>query len=251
MLVANFEMKTFNALVVRASSLLLEDIAGYTGASLISDSTGVNFQNFTREDLGLCKKIVSNANKTLFIGNGLSHKEYAKELQVKAEGEPNIYTQKNIQQRVDKLQGGIAVLRIGASTDFDREYLKYKAEDAVKAVQSALAEGIVEGGGIALWKIAQEINPKTIGEEILKKSLTAPLKKIIENADKDYAEIVIKMPKGMGYDAKKDKYVDMLKVGIIDPSKVERCALENAISASATFITTGTLITDINEKTRD
>lgn len=251
MFVQNFEMKTFGALVIRATSLLLEDIAGYTGATVISNSTGVNFQNFKREHLGFAKKVVSDANKTLFIGNGFSHKQYIKELQVKTNGEPNMWTQKNMQSRVDKLSGGIAVLKIGASTDFEREYLKYKAEDAVKAVQSALEEGIVEGGGMALYRIGKALNPKTVGEEIIKKALTSPLKKIIENTGQDYTEIITNMPEGLGYDAKNNTYVDMIKVGIIDPHKVTRCALENAVSASSTFITTkGYLITDVPEKPR-
>lgn len=251
MLVQNFEMKTFNALVIRATSLFLEDIAGYTGAKLISNSTGLGFQNFKREYLGFAKKIVSDANKTLFLGNGFSHKQYVKELTAKMEGEPNIYTQENMKKRVAKLSGGIAVLKIGASTDTEREPIKDKAEDAVKATQAALAEGIVEGGGMALYRIASEMKPKTIGEEILKKSLTAPLRKIIQNAGKDYAEVIKNMPDGLGYDAKNDKYVNMMEVGIIDPIKVERCALENSISAVSKFITVFLTIVDAKEDKKE
>lgn len=242
--VRSFEMKTFNALVIRANSMLLDDIAGYTGSTIISNSTGVSFQNFKREHLGFCKKIISDANKTLFIGDGKRHLEYADALAVKAEGEPNMYTQKNIQTRVAKLRGGIAVLRIGASTDTEREPLKDKAEDAVKATQAALAEGIVEGGGITLYRLASELTPKTVGEEILKKALTAPLKQIVENCDKDYAEIIKNMPDGLGYDAKEDRYVPMLSHGIIDPVKVTRCALENSVSAISKFMTVFLTITD-------
>lgn len=126
MFVQNFEMKTFNALVIRATSLLLEDIAGYTGATIISNATGVNFQNFRRHHLGFAKKVESDAHKTLFIGNGESHKQYAKELEAKADGEPNMYTQENMKKRVAKITGGIAVLRIGAPTDYEREYKKTK-----------------------------------------------------------------------------------------------------------------------------
>ncbi len=248
MFVQNFEMKTFNALVIRATSLLLEDIAGYTGAKLISNSTGINFQNFKREHLGYCKKITCEANKTQFIGNGFSHKQYVKELEAKADTEPNIYTQKNMRQRVANLKGGIAVLRIGAPTDTEREPLKDKAEDAVKATQAALAEGIVEGGGMALYRIASDLKPKTVGEEILKRALTAPLRKIIENGGKDYAEVIKNMPDGMGYDAKEEKYVDMMANGIVDPLKVERCALENAVSAISKFITVFVTISDSNVK---
>lgn len=248
MFVQNFEMKTFNALVIRASSLLLEDIAGYTGATIISNSTGINFQNFKREHLGFARKVVSDANKTLFIGNGVSHKQYAKELEAKAEGEPNMYTKKNMEKRVAKILGGIAVLRIGAPTDYEREYKKPKAEDAVRAVKGALEEGIVEGGGMTLWRLAQEIEPKTIGDAVLKKALTAPLQWIIKNAGKDYTETLLKMPEGMGYNAKTHTYEDLIKTGIIDPVKVTRCALENAISSVGIFITTGAFIIDSPKK---
>jgi len=245
--VASNQVGTFKSVVIRATSLLLEDIAGATGAKLISNSTGINFQNFQKEHLGYAKKVVCDANKTLFIGDGVQAKAYADELEWKAETEPNMYTARNIKQRVARLRGGIAQLRIGASTDFEREYLKDKAVDAVKAVQSALEEGIVEGGGITLYRIANEMKAKTIGEEILKKSLTAPIRKIIENSGKDYTEVIKNLPEGMGYDVKNDKYVDMLKEGIIDPAKVERCALENAVSSAGTFITTTAVITDYVE----
>ena len=248
-LAMNNQMGTFKSVVIRASSLLLEDIAGYVGAKTISSANGISFQTFTKDDLGYAKKVVSDANKTLFIGNGFSHKEYVKELQSKADGEPNMYTQKNMQQRVAKLSGGVAVLRIGASTDFDRDYLKYKAEDAVKAVQSALEEGIVEGGGMTFFRIANELKAKTVGEKILKKVLKAPLRKIIENADEDYAEIITNLPDKLGYNANTNTYVDMIKSGIIDPSKVERCALENAVSAASTFITTNCFIVDYVKET--
>ena len=248
MLVVNNNMGNFKSLVIRASSLLLEDIAGATGAQTISNHTGISFANFEKEYLGYAKKVVCDANKTLFIGDGIASKRYAKDLEAKANTEPNMYTARNMKQRVAKLNGGIAVLRIGASTDFDREYLKFKAEDAVKATLAALEEGIVEGGGMTLWRIANNIKANTIGEEILKKALTAPLRKIIENAGKDYAEIIKDLPEGKGYDAKNDCYVDMIKEGIIDPAKVERCAIENSVSAASQFITTGAVITEYEDK---
>lgn len=251
MFVQNFEMKTFNFLVIRATSLLLEDIAGYTGATLISNTTGVNFQNFKREHLGFCKKIVSDANKTLFIGNGFSHKQYAKELRAKADGEPNMYTKENIEKRASKIEGGIAVLRIGASTDFEREYKKPKAEDAIRAVKGALEEGVTEGGGMTLWRVAQSMKPKTVGEEVLKKALVAPLQWIIKNAGKDYAEIVMNLPEGQGYNAKTNKYENLFEAGIQDPTKVERCVVENTVSAVGMFITTKAVIVDYVEPKTD
>lgn len=246
--VQNFEMKTFNVLVIRATGLLLEDIAGYTGATIISNSTGVTFQNFKRSHLGFAKKVESSAHKTLFIGNGTSHRQYAKQLEAKAEGEPNMYTKQNIEKRLAKVTGGIAVLRIGAPTDFEREYKKPKAEDAVRAVKGALEEGVIEGGGMTLWRVSQAMRPKTVGEEILKNALTSPLRWIIRNAGMDYTDVILNMPEGKGFNAYTRGYENLIESGVIDPTKVERCALENAISSVGIFITTNSVIIDAEEE---
>lgn len=247
MYVMNKNMGLFNALLIRAQGVVIRDIAGVVGATPVSDGTGVTFKDLAYEHLGFVKKIVADANKTIFLGDGKSAKDWANKLESQANSEPNMYIAKSMKQRVAKLRGGIAVLRIGSPTDQERGYLKDKAEDAVKATIAALEEGIVEGGGMTLWRIAQDIKPKTIGEDILKIAMTAPLRKIIENAGKDYTEVIVNMPKGFGYDAKWDTYGDMIKMGIIDPAKVERCALENAVSAASTFISTFCFITDIKE----
>lgn len=238
-------MGGFNGLVIRASDWLLQDIEGATGAKAISERTGVTPQNFKKEYLGIAKKVVCTANTTLFTTDGGASKRYASLLEMQAENDPNQYSAKKTKERVAKLRGGIAVLRIGASTDFERDYLRLKAEDSVKAVQAALSEGIVEGGGMCLWRLAQNLTPKTVGEEILKKSMQSPLRKIIENAGKDYTQIIVGLPEGQGYNAKADKYQNLIESGIIDPTKVERCALENAISATSIFITTSAVITDV------
>lgn len=247
MLAANKMMGNFNSLVIRATGLLLNDIAGVVGAKLISDSTGISFQNFAIDSLGRAKKVVSDANKTLFIGDEKSTKEYADKLEAQTESEPNLYTQKTMVDRLGKLKGNIAVLHISAPTDSERGYLKDKAEDAVKATICALEEGIVEGGGMALWRIAQEIKGKSIGEQILKRALTAPLRMIINNAGEDYTEIVMGLPEGMGYNAKNGYCSYLIADGVIDPAKVERCAVTNAVSAASQFITIETLVTDEKE----
>lgn len=260
-LVQNKLMGTFNSLVIRAQAWLLQDIEGATGAKAISASTGVTFKNFTKDQLGFTKKIVCDANKTVFTTDGEISKQYAAWLSLQAEGEQNQFQAKKLEERAAKMRGGVAVLKIGASTDFERDYLRLKAEDSVKAVQAALEEGIVEGGGMTLWRIASEMTPKTIGEEILKKALTAPFKQILENAGKDYSEVVANMQLVeksvnneandyglIGYDAKSDLFVNMIKSGIIDPAKVERCAVENAVSSVSTFITTFATIIDIPDE---
>lgn len=243
-LLKNHVAGVFNSIVIRASLDVLDDIAGATGATPISDQNGVTFQTVTVKHCGRAKKVVSDAHKTLFIGNGNNAKLRANELDILADNEPNMWVKKKLETRAAQLRGGIAVLKIGAPTDLEREYLKLKADDAVKAVLAALDEGIVEGGGMALWRVAQELPNKTIGEQILKKALRAPFEAIVRNTGEDFAEIVAGIGSDkMGYDAKNNKYVDMISAGIIDPIKVERVALENAISSAATFITTSSAIT--------
>ena len=246
--IVNKKLGNFNALVIRATGDLLKDIEAAVGATRVSDTTGLTFQMVDESHLGHCKKVVSDSNKTLFIPSDYSMaKTYAKNLEKVMKDEPNMYLQERLKRRISQLRGGIAVLKIGAS-DFEREYLKDKADDAIKASKSALEEGIVEGGGMCLWRIASEMNPKTIGEEIFKKALTAPLRKIIENAGKDYAEIIKNMPDSFGYDAKYDECIPLIANGIIDPAKVERCAVENATANTAQFITGFCAITDLIEE---
>jgi chaperonin GroEL len=244
MFLVNKNMGTFNSLIIKTNGETLKDIAGATGATMVSDQTGVTFQNITIDNLGIAKKVVCDANKTLFIGGGESSKKYAKELALKLEAEPNMWVKKKIEERIAKLNGGIAVLRIAAPNDLEREYLKLKAEDAVKASLAALEEGIVEGGGMALWRIAQAMDSKTIGEQILKRAMITPLRKIIENCGEDYAEVISKMLPGSGYNAKTGEYKIMEIEGIMDPAKVERCALMNAVSAASTLCTSYGLITE-------
>jgi chaperonin GroEL len=248
LLIQNKLAGLFNSLVIRAGGEMLEDYAGVTGAKIVADNTGVNWQNITLDDLGQANKIISDANKTFILGNGYQSKAFADKLEKDLGFETNMYIKEKNQVRIARLRGGMANLRIAAATDTERAYLRRKAEDAVKATQAALEDGIIEGGGIAFWNIAQNLKEETIGEQILKKVLTAPLRKIVENSGKDYAEIIKNMPKGQGYDAKNNKYVEMVVSGIIDPAKVSITAIENAVSAAGIFITTHAVITDIDKK---
>lgn len=235
---------TFTAVVIRATGDLLKDIEAAVGATRVSDTTGITFQNITPEQLGSVKKAVIDANKSIFIPTDPKKAlAYASHLDKFVQTEPNMYIKEKLQKRVSQLRGGIAVLKIG-TPDFNRAYLKDKADDAIKASKVALQEGVVEGGGMCLYRIAEGMKPKTIGEEILKRALTAPLRKIIENGGKDYAEIVKNLPEGQGYDAKNNKYVSMRSSGIIDPAKVTRCAVENSVSNAAQFITMSAAITE-------
>lgn len=243
--VATHMSRKMNLLVIKATGPLLEDIAAATGATLISDETGVTFENFdVHKHLGNAKKVICEEKKTVFMSGSPTADKHAKRLLALAEGNPNQFESKKLRERAAKLKGGIAVIRIGAHTDAERNYLRDKADDTVHSVQSALEEGVVEGGGIALYSLATQLKGKSVGEEILRKALTAPLRQIVANAGEDYAEIIRNLPENHGYDAKKDRYCDFFKEGILDPFKVERCAIENAVSTAAHFITTHCAITD-------
>lgn len=245
MFVATKVSGSMNLLVIRATGPLLEDIAAATGSTLIADDTGITFENFDpTKHLGRADRIVCEEKRTLFTSGAKSAGDQAKRLEKMAENNPNMFEVQKYKERAQKLRGGIAVIRIGAYTDSVRNYLKDKAEDAVKAAQAALQEGVVQGGGMELYRIASSMRPKTVGEEILKKSLTSPLRIIVENAGEEYAEVIKNLPEGMGYDASTKTYKDFLKEGIVDPVKVTRCAVENAVSTAALFFTSHAAITE-------
>lgn len=237
-----------NLLVIKAQGPLLEDIANATGASLIGDDTGLTFENLdVKKHLGKVQRIICEEKKTVFISNAKSAKMHAERLEAWASGNPNQLEQKKLRERAAKLKGGVAVIRIGAHTDAERNYLKDKAEDTVHSVQSALQEGVVEGGGISLYRLAQSLKSSSTGESILARALTAPLRQIVHNSGKDYAEIIKNLPEGQGWNAKKDKYEDFWKAGVLDPLKVERCVLENAVTTAAHFITMHSAVVDYVE----
>jgi len=247
LLVANKGIGSFHAVVIKAVGDLLKDIEAVVGATRVSDETGVTFQmqfneqdrNFVNPYLGKVKKIIVDANKSLFIpeSNKPAQKR-AEFLQKFADLEQNMYIKERLVKRISQLKGQIAVMKIGGQ-DFEREYLKDKADDAIKASKVALQEGVVEGGGMCLWRISNGMKGKTIGEIIMKEALKAPLKTIIKNAAKDYAEIVstfVFNKEHLGYNAENNTYVNMIEHGIIDPAKVTRCAIENSIANAAQFI---------------
>lgn len=249
--VATHVSRKMNLLVIKATGSLLEDIAAAVGATIISDETGVTFDNFdAKTQLGMAKKIICEEKKTIFISGATTAKKHADRLLALAETNMNGFEKKRLQERAAKLKGGIAVIRIGAHTDAERNYLRDKADDTVHSVQSALEEGVVEGGGMALYGVAQSLTERTVGESILKRALSSPLRQIIQNAGKDYAETIKGLIPKSGYDAKEDRYADFFKEGILDPVKVERCALENAVSTAAHFVTTHASIVDYEKETK-
>lgn len=252
-IVDNKRRGTFSTLVVRATGDLLDDIASVVGATPISDMTGTDFadQDILKK-LGQAQSVVSTVGSattqghTTFVGKGKS-KERAAYLEAQAANLTNSFERSATLKRAGKLRSGVAVLNIGAYSEQELGYLRDKADDAIKAVRSALEEGYVEGGGMCLYRIADSLPDTTVGRVLLKTALQAPFKRIIENAGKDYATVM----KGLGtkgYDAKEGTYKDLVKAGIIDPAKVERVAVESAVSAIAETIVTNALIVDHHEE---
>lgn len=244
-LVLNKAAGRFNSLVIKVNVANdLEDMAAASGATLISETSGIKLSDVKKEHLGVARRITSYDKKTIIVNKSERTKSHVEFLRITANNNTNYYDKKSLNMRADRLEGGVAVIKVGAHSDSEREYLKHKIEDAVNATKSALEEGLVEGGGMCLYRISGRLRGVSVGEEILKKALKAPLKAIIENAGDDYTSVIKKLPNKKGYDVLASKNVDMFKKGIVDPAKVTRCAFENALSSAATFITHGVAITD-------
>lgn len=254
MLLVNRQQGIFNCLVVKASSQnneVLEDIALVTGATFISKEVGLTLESIKVDNLGEAEKITATKDKTIIINGKGKVKEKVRELKVQLLITKNENEYDLIEKRIGRLTNSIAQISVGARTETEMRDKYLKVEDAVNSVKSALEEGIVEGGGMALYRISKTLSDKDLGERIMKVALHAPLKKIIENSNRDYTDILLNMPKDMGYDAKNDIYVDMFKAGIVDPVKVERCSIENAVSFAGTFLTSKAAIAIKQEKPKD
>ncbi|MEK7613004.1 MAG: chaperonin GroEL [Patescibacteria group bacterium] len=260
---------TFNVLAVKAPGYgdrkeeMLRDIAIVTGGDVISEKTGMTFEHATLETLGKASKVVSTKDSTVIVGGKGAKKDIEKrikEIREQIAQTDSKFDKEKLEERLAKLAGGVAVIRVGAATETEMKYLKLKIEDAVNATKAAIEEGIVPGGGTSLIKAAQEVEViyqknkdkmtagTRVGYEVVLKALEMPLRQIAENAGVDAGVVVdkIKNAKGnAGYDALKDEIVeDMLAAGIIDPVKVERTGLERAASAAAILLTTEVAIAE-------
>ncbi|MBY0473162.1 chaperonin GroEL [Patescibacteria group bacterium] len=259
----------FNVLAVKAPGYgdrkndILEDLAVLTGGEVISEKTGLNFEKATLPMLGRADKIVATKDRTVIVGGKGGKKEIgARVEQLRGQlADASKFDKEKIQERIAKLSGGVAVIRVGAATETEMKYLKLKIEDAVNATKAAIEEGIVAGGGSALVRVAQDLRDALAkkktetmsadvreGYGILVKALDVPLRQIAMNADKDAGVVVqaVRAGKGnTGYDAVKDEVVaDMLEAGIVDPVKVTRTGLERAASAAAILLTTEAAIAE-------
>jgi len=264
-LVVNRLRGTFNALAIKAPGFgdrrdeMLEDIATLTGGQVISEKVGLKLENAEIKMLGSAHKVISDKeNTTIVEGQGKKPEIEARINQIKTELDKSDsdFDREKLQERLAKLAGGVAVLKVGAATESEQKYKQAKTEDALAATKAAISEGIVPGGGVALIRALKGLEDvkargdAKIGLSILKRALEEPLRQIAINAGEDGAVVVdeVKKNKGAyGYNAAKNKYQDLFEAGIIDPTKVTRSALENAASAAAMLLTTECVITDMPE----
>jgi len=257
---------TISALAVKAPGFgdsrkaYLEDIAVLTGGQVITEDKGMKLEDAKLEMLGKARKIVADKDKTTIIdgGGALSKiRERIKFIKADIEKTTSEFDKEKLQERLAKLSGGVGVIKVGAATEVELKEKKDKIDDAVHATRAAVEEGIVSGGGVALVDSIKSLDnvrasgDEKIGVQILYRALEEPMRQIALNAGKEGAVIIEKvreMEKGIGYNAAKDIYEDMIKAGIIDPAKVTRTALQNAASVASSVLTTEAAVTDLPEK---
>ncbi|MDP3792970.1 MAG: chaperonin GroEL [bacterium] len=269
-LVVNKLRGNFMALAVKAPGFgdrkkeMLEDLAIITGGQLITEEKGMKLENVDLSMLGHVHRVVAAKETTTFVGGKGKKAEIDKRVaQLKSQiaKSTSEFDKEKLQERLGKLSGGVAVVRVGATTETELKEKKFRIEDAVNATRAALEEGIVAGGGVALFEAAKELavnqikGVPAVGDEargvaIIKTILEKPLRAIAENAGKDSNEVVSKvfnLESGMGFNASTGEYVDMFKEGIIDPLKVVKAALTNAVSVASLILTTEAVVTELPE----
>ena len=265
-LVVNKLRGAFNTLAIKAPGFgdrkkaMLEDIAVLTGGKVISEEVGLKLENVEITDLGQARKIVSTKDQTTIVeghGDKKSIEDRVTQLRQQLKQTESDFEGEKIQERIAKLSGGVAVIKVGAATETEMKEKKHRIEDAVAATKAAIEEGIVPGGGVALIRAMSGLDALNLeGEEkiaiaILRRALEEPLRMIAQNAGKDGSVVAEKVKEGegaFGYNAAKDVYEDLAVAGIIDPAKVTRSALQNASSIAIMIITTEAAITDIPKK---
>ncbi len=240
---------------------MLEDIAILTGGTVISEEKGFKLENATLSYLGTAKKvIIDKDNSTIIEGAGKKDdiKKRVNEIKGQIEKTTSDYDKEKLQERLAKLSGGVAVLKIGAATEVEMKEKKARVEDALHATRAAVEEGIVPGGGVALIRVAfklDELKPENhdqkIGIDIIRKAIESPMRQIVDNAGIEGAVVINKVKEGkddFGFNALTDEYQNLIKAGVIDPTKVTRIALENAASVASMLITTEAVICEKPEK---
>jgi chaperonin GroEL len=261
-----------NVLAVKAPGFgdrrkaMLQDIADLTGAEVISEETGRKLETVSVADLGKAEKVVADKENTTIIGGKGDEKKIKgriEQIRVEIDKSTSDYDREKLQERLAKLSGGVAIIRVGAATETELKEKKHRVEDALSATRAAVEEGIVPGGGVALINAMSSLDglkmasdDEQTGVKIVRKALEIPMRKIAENAGEDGSVVLENVRQAqkkaennrIGYDVLTCEYGDMVKGGVIDPAKVTRGALENATSIAAMILTTEALITDIPEK---
>ena len=242
---------------------MLKDIAILTGGTVVSDEVGLELKDVTINELGRAKSVkVQKENTVIVDGEGNKEEIAARVAQIKAQiaETKSDFDREKLQERLAKLAGGVAVIRVGAPTETEMKDKKFRMEDALNATRAAVEEGIIAGGGSAYIHAAETLGElvgslegdEKTGAQIIQRALAAPLARIAINAGEEGAVIVNKVREsaaGIGYDALSGKYVDMVEAGILDPVKVTRSALQNANSVAATLLTTESAVSTIKEPT--
>ncbi len=274
-LVVNKLRGTINVAAVKAPGFgdrrkaMLEDIAVLTGGKVISEDLGIKLENVKLEDLGSARRVTLDKENTTIIDGGGNPNELqgrVKTLKAQIEDSTSDYDREKLQERLAKLVGGVAIIRVGAATETELKEKKARVEDAMHATRAAVEEGIVPGGGVVLIRIAKALDKfklfeannederdpdEQIGVNIVKRALEEPLRQIVANAGKEGAVIVetVRLEKNpnIGYNAVTEKFEDLVAAGVIDPAKVTRCALQNAASIAGLMLTTEALISELQE----
>jgi chaperonin GroEL len=236
---------------------MLEDIATLTGGKAITEDLGMKLENLTLDDLGRAKKVVVDKDTTTIIegaGTPKAIQGRIKQIRAQIEETTSDYDREKLQERLAKLAGGVAVIKVGAATETEMKERKARVEDALNATRAAVEEGIVPGGGVALLRASDALDglklsgDEATGVSIVRRALEEPIRQIVQNAGLEGSVVVEKVratvPITRGFDAETSEYVDMMQAGIIDPTKVERIALQNAASIASLLLTTEVLITD-------
>jgi len=266
-LILNKLRGTFNVVAVKTPGFgdnkkeLMEDIAIITGSKIISEEIGLKLDKTELDDLGHARRIVINKDNTTIVeggGDAENIKNRMKQIKNQLENTDSDFDKEKLEERLAKLSGGIAVIKVGAATEVEQKEKQHRVEDAVRATKAALEEGVVPGGGIALLRSSKVLDniqtdneDEKIGVDIVLRSLEEPIRQIAENAGRS-GEVVLEEAKkrqdNEGFDVTKGEFIDMFKAGIVDPTKVTRSALENAASVASMLLTTKVVITDIPEK---
>src|SRR5437870_6609833 len=246
---------------------MLEDIATLTGGKAMTEDLGLKLENLTLEDLGRAKKVTIDKDNTTIIEGAGTKKAIegrVKQIRTQIEDTTSEYDREKLQERLAKLVGGVAVIKVGAATETEMKEKKARVEDAMHATRAAVEEGIVPGGGVALVRAARALEDakaiigrggdpdEKIGVAIVRRALEEPLRQIVQNAGKEGAVVVEKVRNdkndNFGFNAQTEEYEDLVKAGVIDPAKVTRTALQNAASIAGLMLTTEAMVSELPEE---